>query len=136
MLSRRAFTRRIENSHRADDWKRCEPFLQWLRGRPCFISLQDSSHKCWGKVRACHFDPWGKSAETHHQGKGMGTKVADQAAMPMCDGAHSEQHNIGWQTFQRKYQFDGRDVVTAYWTEWLDGTPMGAKWKLKQEAVR
>jgi hypothetical protein len=85
-------------------------FLQWLRGRECFISLQDKSHECSGKVRACHFDPWGD--------KGMATKVSDQASMPMCDGAHAEQTDIlGWPKFQRKYAFDGRDVVTAYWLE-------------------
>lgn len=123
MLARAAFKPRKQNSHRADDWKRCEPFLKWLRGRQCFIGTQDAKHVCFGKVRACHFDPWGD--------KGMGTKVSDSAAMPMCDGAHDEQHSTGWPTFQRKYAFDGRDVVTAYWTEWLDNTPMGKAWKDK-----
>jgi hypothetical protein len=121
-----AFRPRKQNSHKADSWKRCEPFLKWLRGRPCFISLQSSAHQCFGKVRACHFDPWGN--------KGVGTKVADQACMPMCDGAHAEQTDVlGWPKFQRKYEFDGRDVVTAYWTEWLS-TPMGKAWEAKQAA--
>src|SRR4249919_4260698 len=118
MLSNRAFKPRIEKSHRADEWKRCEPFLKWLRGRPCFLSVHAPRvHRCAGKVRACHFDPWGD--------KGMSTKVSDSAAFPMCDGGHAEQHGLGWQTFQYNWAFDGRDVVTAYWLEWLDGTPMG-----------
>jgi hypothetical protein len=127
MLSNRAFKPRIEKSHRADEWKRCEPFLKWLRGRPCFLSIHaPKEHKCEGKVRACHFDPWGD--------KGMGTKVSDSAAMPMCDRAHMLQTDImGWPSFQRHFGFDGRDVVTAYWLEWLDGTPMGSAWKKKQE---
>lgn len=76
-------------------------------------------------MRACHFDPWGD--------KGMGTKVSDQASMPMCDGAHAEQTDIlGWPKFQRKYAFDGRDVVTAYWLEWLK-TPTGRKWEMDHE---
>jgi hypothetical protein len=125
MVGRAAFKPRIEKSRRADEWKRCEPFLKWLRGRPCFIAMQDKRHVCAGKVRACHFDRWGD--------KGMGTKVSDSASMPMCDGAHSEQTDVlGWPEFQRKYEFDGRDVVTAYWLEWLDGTTMGASWKAKQ----
>jgi hypothetical protein len=124
MISRTAFRPRIENSHRSDSWKRCEPFLKWLRGRRCFIALQSDAHACSGKVRACHFDPWGD--------KGVGTKVSDQACLPMCDGAHAEQTDVlGWPEFQRKYEFDGRDVVTAYWTEWL-GTTMGRAWEARQ----
>jgi hypothetical protein len=129
VLSRSAFRPRVENSHRADEWKRCEPFLKWLRGRPCFLSIQaPGKHVCQGKVRACHFDPWGD--------KGVGTKVSDSASMPMCDGAHGEQTDVlGWPDFQRKYEFDGRDVVTVYWLEWLEGTPMGRAWAKKMEAA-
>ena len=122
-----AFKPRIEKSHKVDEWKRCEPFLKWLRGRPCFISMQDPKHVCVGKVRACHFDPWGD--------KGMSTKVSDSASLPMCDGAHAEQTDVlGWPKFQRKYEFDGRDVVTAYWKEWLCNTTMGRAWEAKMEA--
>lgn len=123
MVARSAFKARIENSHRADEWKRCEPFRKWLRGRPCFLSIHAPRlhGECEGKVRACHFDPWGD--------KGMGTKVSDSASMPMCDKAHAEQtDDLGWPDFQRKYEFDGRDVVTAYWLEWL-ATAMGRKWE-------
>lgn len=129
MLSRTAFKPRRQNSHRADEWKRCPPYLQWLRSRPCFLSIHaPAEHRCWGKVRACHFDPWGD--------KGAATKVSDCACLPMCDEAHDEQtYRLGWQSFQRKYAFDGRDVVTAYWTEWLDRTPMGVAWRRKQEAA-
>lgn len=125
MLSPRAFKPRIENSHRADEWKRVPGFLQWERGRECFIALQDPTHVCVGKVRACHFDPWGD--------KGMGTKVSDNACLPMCDGAHDEQHRIGWPRFEAKHNFDGRNVVTHYWLQWLNGTAMGAAWKAKQD---
>ena len=127
MVARSAFRPRVGNSHRADEWKRCEPFLKWLRGRPCFIrDHAPRLHKCKGKVRACHFDPWGD--------KGMSSKVSDSASLPMCDGAHAEQtDDLGWPDFQRKYEFDGRDVVTAYWLEWLDGTPMGIAWQRRME---
>lgn len=121
-LARAAFKPRRQNSHRADSWKRCEPFLKWLRGRPCFLTtMHGVRHQCEGKVRACHFDPFGN--------KGMSTKVSDQASMPMCDGAHAEQTDrLGWPKFQSKYGFDGRDVTTAYWLEWLS-TPMGKAWE-------
>jgi len=132
MLSKSAFRPRVQNSHRADEWKRCEPFLKWLRGRPCFIAVlgfgrgcQGKGRGCQGKVRACHFDPFGD--------KGMGTKVSDSASMPMCDGHHTEQTDVlGWPDFQSKYGFDGRDVVTAYWLEWLEDTPMGVSWAKRQ----
>jgi hypothetical protein len=128
MISRRAFKPRIENSHRADEWKRCEPFLKWLKTRPCLISVLGHGADCSGPVRACHFDPRGD--------KGMATKVSDSACMPMCNGPdshHEEQHRVGWPAFQSKYGFDGRDAVTAYWLEWLDGTSMGAAWKRRME---
>ena len=128
MLAKRAFRPRNENSHRSDEWKRCEPYLKWLRGRSCFLAVHaPGQHTCSGKVRACHFDPWGD--------KGVGTKVSDFAAFPMCDGGHEEQHRIGWQSFQRKYGLDGRDVVTAYSLEWTEGTPMGVAWVRRQEAA-
>jgi len=129
LIARSAFKPRIEKSHREDEWKRCPPFLKWLRGRQCFLAVHaPHKHKCEGKVRACHFDPWGD--------KGMGTKVSDSASLPMCDGAHTLQTDIlGWPAFQRHFGFDGRDVVTAYWLEWLDGTTMGSSWKRKQEGV-
>jgi len=125
MLARAAFKPRRQNSHRADSWKRVPGYLQWLRGRACFLASHDKQHVCGGKVRACHFDPWGD--------KGVGTKVSDQACMPMCDDGHAEQTDVlGWPEFQRKYEFDGRDVVTAYWLEWLR-TPMGKKWEADHE---
>jgi hypothetical protein len=53
----------------------------------------------------------------------------------MCDGAHDEQTTrLGWPKFQAKYKFDGRDVVSRYWLEWLHNTPMGASWRAKQDA--
>ncbi len=128
-MNPRAFRPRIQNSHRADEDKRCEPFLKWLRGRPCHIADIAPDHRCFGKVRACHFDPWGD--------KGMSSKVSDNACMPMCDRAHAEQTDVlVWPKFQAKYGFDGRHVVTAYWLHWLNGTPMGAAWQAEQEAQR
>jgi hypothetical protein len=125
-LSAAAFRPRIANSHRADEVKRCEPFLGWLRKRPCFLSVHAPRlHRCEGRVRACHFDPWGD--------KGVGTKVSDCASLPMCDAAHAEQTDVlGWPDFQSKYEFDGRDVVTVYWLEWSESTENGVKWIKRQ----
>ncbi len=127
MLHRVAFRPRLQNSHRADAWRRCEPFLKWLRGRDCFLTQTGG---CAGSVCAAHFDPWGD--------KGMGLKVSDSASIPMCSGSgghHDEQHRLGWPAFQRKYEFDGRDVVTMYWLEWLCNTPMGRAWSTRISAM-
>ncbi len=76
-------------------------------------------------MRACHYDPWGD--------KGMSTKVSDNASLPGCDGFHAEQTDrLGWPGVENKYHFDGRHVVTAYWLQWLNGTPMGQAWQAKQ----
>lgn len=98
---------RHRNSHRADEWKRCEPFLKWLRGRSCMLADRGG---CSGKVRACHVD--------HAGGKGMGTKVADMHAIPMCDGHHTSQHAWGWMTFEANFKIDGVLAAAAYWQAW------------------
>ncbi len=128
-MNPRAFRPRHENSHRSDEWKRCQPYRKWLNGRACFIAVHTGKAECRGDVRACHFDPWGD--------KGMSSKVSDNACLPMCDGHHAEQGDrLGWPGFQAKYNFDGRHVVTAYWLEWLHRTPMGQAWQAKQEAQK
>ena len=113
---------RRKNSGRANVLKRAPGFLSWLRSRQCYISTIDPQHICEGKVRACHFDPWGD--------KGMASKVSDRAALPMCDGAHREQTDVlGWPKFQEKYGFDGRHVVVAFWMDW----PGRLAWEAKQD---
>jgi len=82
-------------------------FLQFLRGRNCILA---HTGECVGKVRACHWDQAGD--------KGMGTKVSDCWALPMCDGHHGEQHNIGWPRFVAKYQLAPREACIAFWRAW------------------
>ncbi len=84
-------------------------------------SQATSTCGCVGKISPAHFDPWGD--------KGIATKVSDSASLPMgAGGHHDEQHRTGRPAFQKKYAFDGRDVVTMYWLAWLDHTPMGRAW--------
>jgi len=120
-IARAAFKKVKRARVKAPDPKRCPPYIRWQRDLPCFLSIHCPTHVCEGVVMACHFDPWGD--------KGTSTKVSDCASMPMCWAAHDEQTNrLGWPKFQTKYGFDGRDVVTAYWTEFLT-TPKGKKWE-------
>lgn len=82
-------------------------FLQWLRGRDCFLS---ESGECEGGMEAAHVD--------HAGGKGMGTKVADRHAIPLCSRHHREQHNMGWAWFQEMFVFDAVNVAAQYWAKW------------------
>jgi hypothetical protein len=86
-------------------------FLQWLRGRECFCStIKDATVWCEGRLEAAHVD--------HAGGKGMGTKVRDSAAIPLCSKHHRIQHKDGWLTFQTVYGFDAVAVAELYWRAW------------------
>jgi len=102
-------------------WKVADAYLQWLRGRPCYLGgigcgLAEPPRR--SPVEAAHVDCAG--------GKGMGTKVADHFAIPLCQKHHDEQHGKtgpfkergGWATFQKKYNFDAVKVAGIYWREW------------------
>ena len=97
--------------------KSAPAFLQWLRGRECVMAFN-----CDGKIEAAHVDYAG--------GKGMGTKVADRHAIPMCSKHHREQHSIGWLAFQNRYgKFNAEEVAARYWANW----PGRIAWERKQE---
>lgn len=107
MLSARIDARpRRRNAGRPAE-KDAPGYLKWVRGRDCHLAAKGG---CSGKVRACHVD--------HGGDKGMGTKVSDMYAMPMCDGHHAEQHRIGWRTFESLYRFDAIIVAQAFWVAW------------------
>jgi hypothetical protein len=70
---------------------------------------------CEGKIEAAHVDYAGD--------KGMGTKVSDRFAVPLCAFHHAWQHRQGWKTFERTW-FGGIGVGFAlksaehYWRAW------------------
>ena len=101
--------------------KSAPAFLQWLRGRACFLS---ESGECEGKIEAAHVD--------HAGGKGMGTKVADRHAIPLCSGHHRAQHVMGWRSFEEAYFFGAVGVAASFWGRW----PGRVAWERKQEAER
>jgi hypothetical protein len=111
---------RKRNSPRIAE-KHAPGFLQWLRGRECFVGLS-SPEECGGKLEAAHVD--------HAGGKGMGTKVADQHAIPLCTKHHAMQHRIGWRSFEDHYMFGAVGVASDYWRLW----PGRIAWERKQDA--
>jgi hypothetical protein len=50
--------------------------------------------------------------------KGMGTKVSDRFAIPLCSDHHALQHAVGWQTFEGNFKFNGLIAAQAYWHAW------------------
>jgi hypothetical protein len=107
--------------------KNCRAYLQWLRGRECFLADRGG---CRGKIEAAHVDCAG--------GKGIATKVADKWAIPLCSGHHAEQSGVtgsfrtrgSWATFQLRYGFNAIDVAGDYWHLW----PGRIAWERKLEA--
>lgn len=93
-------------------------FLQWLRGRNCFVS---ETLACQGKIEAAHVD--------HAGGKGMGTKVADRHAIPLCTYHHAQQHSIGWRSFEEWYCFNAPAIAAQFWKAW----PGRIAWERKLE---
>lgn len=84
-------------------------YLQWLRGRDCFVS---ESGECSGKIEAAH---------THGAGdKGIGTKSSDRYAIPLCSHHHAMQHRIGWKSFEERYCFNAPGLAEGYWSRWPD----------------
>lgn len=112
---------RKRNSPRPAE-KSAPQFLQWLRGRECFVGLT-SPNECEGKMEAAHVD--------HAGGKGMGTKVADRHAIPLCCGHHRLQHRIGWRSFEGRYMFGAVGIAEQYWAKW----PGRIAWERKREAT-
>lgn len=107
---------RHKNSGKQHESKRVPEFLQWLRGRACLINGAD----CEGKMEAAHVDYAG--------GKGMGMKVPDKFCVPLCNKHHTEQHNTGIDTFERRHKTKLLDASREYWRRW----PGRLKWELKE----
>lgn len=90
-------------------WKVATSYLAWLRGRPC---AADGYGLCDGRMEAAHVD--------HAGDKGVGTKVSDRFALPLCSAHHARQHSRGWKTFEAEC-LGGKSAVAmadAYWNAW------------------
>lgn len=59
--------------------------------------------------------------EPHHTGKGgVGLKGSDFTAIPLCPRHHRAFHDMGIETFEKKYQLAISVVVLRYLEYWLD----------------
>lgn len=87
-------------------WKVEKAFHQWLRGRACAVEARVG---CSGRMEAAHTPDPGS--------KGMGTKAADQNAIPLCQG-HHRQHTVqGWSAIGLTRE-TARSMAAEYWRRW------------------
>lgn len=132
MLSRSSLRNRHHNAPRPA-WKVATAYLQWLRGRPCYLEGHRAGGCGWGDpprksyIEAAHVD--------HGGDKGLSTKASDRFCIPLCQRHHDEQsgkigsfkNRGGWPTFQAKYGFNAIDVAGDYWSLW----PGRRQWETK-----
>lgn len=85
---------------------RCAGHLTWVRGHECAIAGR-AGHVCTGKIEAAH-------VRLGTDG-GMAVKPGDNWAIPLCAGAHAEQHNIGEASFSARYGIDMKATAAALW---------------------
>jgi hypothetical protein len=117
---------RHRNSPRIAE-KSAPGFLQWLRGRDCYVATHRRvgiTSPCSGKIEAAHVDYAGD--------KGMGSKVSDKYAIPLCGHHHREQHRLGWSLFERgRFGWGGAALSAAsqFWRAW----PGRIAWERKLE---
>ena len=119
-LSRAAFQTRKPPRAGRPAWKVAEEYKRWLRKLPCPCCGQLAGD-LQSPIVAAHVDGVGA--------KGMGTKVADRHCIPLCNGCHTRQHQVGWRTFEKTLPLgDAATLAGVYWTEW----PGRAVWEREQ----
>ncbi len=80
-------------------------YRAWAKKRFDCAIKSSPLHQCAPRLAAgtikefAHFEPEGK-----------GLKCSDNRGVVLCLSAHVEQHQLGWQTFQAKHNFD-RDAT-------------------------
>ena len=116
---------------------RCQSHLQWVRGCECAIAglrplgcaegpgSWRTPHICEGRIEAHHV------REGDH-GQGMGQKPDDSTAVPLCSSAHKGGHQMGWKSFERKWQIDLSTIAGDYWNR----SPAGRKYRANIEAQK
>jgi hypothetical protein len=90
-------------------------YMAAVHGLPC--CAEDLS-PCFGRIEAAH-------VRIGTDG-GMGVKPSDIYTIPLCTGAHAEQHAIGEPAFARKYGIDMRRIadelarVSPHRKKWIE----------------
>jgi hypothetical protein len=79
--------------------------IAYIHALPCCIAHRNG-HVCHGDVIAAH-------VRTGTDG-GTGIKPSDFWTIPLCDGAHRSQHQMGEPEFERRYHFSMKKFALAF----------------------
>lgn len=91
--------------------KRRDPqYVAYLREHFMWCLVRESGHRsphhCWGEVQLCHLTSRGAGGY-------------DQAnIVPMCAGAHDEQHRLGIPAFQKRHGINLRAEAAYLWARY------------------
>jgi hypothetical protein len=69
-------------------------YQEWIRACPCLLEDRWLTHSCFGHVECAHVTSRGAG------GADVGNCV------PLCTGAHAQQHLWGIKTFQHEWEVD------------------------------
>ena len=99
--------------------KRRDPdYCAWIRVQPCELARRfclvtapayGNYHDCIGPVQVCHVKTRGAG------GDDVGNVV------PMCAGAHDEQHRIGIRAFQKRWGIDLAKIAAGLAPKYTEG---------------
>lgn len=110
-LPRTMFAKRKPPRAGRPAWKCADNFRRWLRKLPCARCSHPGDDR--NPIIAAHVD--------HAGGKGTSTKVADRHCIPLCDSCHSQQHAMGWRSFELGLPtHEAVTLAAAYWDRWPD----------------
>lgn len=108
-LPRSMFATRKPPRARRPAWKCADEFRRWLRKLPCARCSHPGDKA--NPIVAAHVD--------HAGGKGTSTKVADRHCIPLCNDCHTQQHAIGWRSFELGLPtHEAVALAAAYWQQW------------------
>lgn len=94
---------------------------QWVRGHDCTIAGKPG-HECLGRIEAHHLQSY-RAIEG-----GMGRKVGDDKAVPLCSAAHMSVHGLGQPQFEKAHKVDLEKIAAELWKR----SPHRVKWERKQ----
>ena len=106
-LARRTAVKRKRATPRRVSVDRNPEYLAWLRERQC-VACARSCNPMLMEIM------WPIIDAAHGPVNGRGSKGPDSGAIPLCRHHHIEQHQIGWQLFERKYGISREKEAAAH----------------------
>lgn len=99
---------------------RCPSHLKWVRGHEC-CAISKPIH-CEGRIEAHHLQSF-RAIEG-----GMGMKVGDDKAVPLCNFHHWDIHAVGQPLFEKTYRLSLEATAADLWK----ASPAGHRYRMQQ----